>query len=166
MGDDVLDALLERSRAQAGGLRLTGKGSLFGELVKAVLERALEAELTAPWDGVQDGQTGVGPVPLQVPGALLGCAFPRYAGAALRCPAGSGGEAEVVVCDAEPVTAGDFGGDLVMGRGAGSARRHVLRQGSALGGGASPAHRPQPCLQPPVIRLDRVVRMPLNDMRG
>jgi len=49
MGDDLLDALLERSRAQAGGLRLTGEGSLLGELVKAVLERALEAELTAPW---------------------------------------------------------------------------------------------------------------------
>jgi putative transposase len=32
---------------EAGGLRLTGEGSMLGELVKAVLERALEAELTA-----------------------------------------------------------------------------------------------------------------------
>src|SRR5713101_3516849 len=45
--DRLLDALLERSRDQAGGLRLTGEGSMLGELVKAVLERALEAELTA-----------------------------------------------------------------------------------------------------------------------
>jgi hypothetical protein len=36
-------------RTQAGGLRLTGEGALLGELVKAVLERALAAELTAPW---------------------------------------------------------------------------------------------------------------------
>jgi putative transposase len=41
------DALLERSRDEAGGLRLTGEGSMLGELVKAVLERALDAELTA-----------------------------------------------------------------------------------------------------------------------
>ncbi len=47
MDDRLLDALLERSRDQAGGLRLTGEGSMLGELVKAVLERALEAELTA-----------------------------------------------------------------------------------------------------------------------
>src|SRR5882672_9737418 len=47
MGDRLLDALLERSRDQAGGLRLTGEGSMLGELVRAVLERALEAELTA-----------------------------------------------------------------------------------------------------------------------
>ena len=45
--DRLLDALLERSRDEAGGLRLTGEGSMLGELVKAVLERALEAELTA-----------------------------------------------------------------------------------------------------------------------
>jgi putative transposase len=32
---------------EAGGLRLTGEGSMLGELVKAVLERALGAELTA-----------------------------------------------------------------------------------------------------------------------
>src|ERR1039458_10105243 len=43
----LLDALPERSRDEAGGLRLTGEGSMLGELVKAVLERALEVELTA-----------------------------------------------------------------------------------------------------------------------
>ena len=37
--DRLLDALLERSRDQAGGLRLTGEGSMLGELVRAVLER-------------------------------------------------------------------------------------------------------------------------------
>src|SRR5712691_4913993 len=45
--DRLLDALLERSKDEAGGLRLTGEGSVLGELVKAVLERVLEAELTA-----------------------------------------------------------------------------------------------------------------------
>jgi putative transposase len=85
MDDALLDALLERSRDQAGGLRLTGEGSMLGELVRAVLERALEAELTAHLGygksergGGEGGnsrngaiaktvQTGVGPVPLQVP---------------------------------------------------------------------------------------------------
>jgi putative transposase len=85
MDDGLLDALLERSRDEAGGLRLTGEGSMLGELVKAVLERALEAELTAHL-GYEKGdpaghrsgnsrngaigkkvQTGVGPVALQVP---------------------------------------------------------------------------------------------------
>ena len=87
MDDRLLDALLERSRDEAGGLRLTGEGSMLGELVRAVLERALEAELTAhlgyerndragraggPPD-YRNGtigktvQTGVGPVPLAVP---------------------------------------------------------------------------------------------------
>ncbi|MGH3304709.1 MAG: hypothetical protein ACRDOK_24155, partial [Streptosporangiaceae bacterium] len=47
MDDRLLDALLQRSKDEAGGLRLTGEGSMLGELVKAVLERALEAELTA-----------------------------------------------------------------------------------------------------------------------
>src|SRR5713101_7255032 len=45
--DRLLDALLERSKDAAGGLRLTGAGSMLGELVAAVLERALQAELTA-----------------------------------------------------------------------------------------------------------------------
>jgi transposase-like protein len=85
MDDALLDALLERSRDSAGGLRLTGEGSLLGELVRAVLERALEAELTAHLGygkserggagagNARNGttfktvQTGVGPVPLQVP---------------------------------------------------------------------------------------------------
>ena len=86
MDDRLLDALAERSRDEAGGLRLTGEGSMLGELVKAVLERALEAELTAHL-GYERGdragrgghgdyrngtiaktvQTGVGPVPLAVP---------------------------------------------------------------------------------------------------
>jgi transposase-like protein len=84
MDDRLLDALLERSRDQAGGLRLTGEGSMLGELVRAVLERALEAEMAAHLGyerserGAAAGnarngttfktvQTGVGPVPLQVP---------------------------------------------------------------------------------------------------
>jgi hypothetical protein len=87
MDDRLLDALLERSRDEAGGLRLTGEGSMLGELVKAVLERALEAELTAHLGyehndragrggghgNYRNGtiaktvQTGVGPVPLAVP---------------------------------------------------------------------------------------------------
>ena len=83
--DRLLDALLERSRDEAGGLRLTGEGSMLGELVKAVLERALEAELTAHLGyarhdpaGHNSGnsrngtiskkvQTGIGPVPVEVP---------------------------------------------------------------------------------------------------
>jgi putative transposase len=85
MDDRLLDELLERSRDAAGGLRLTGEGSMLGELVKAVLERALEAELTAHLGygrhdpaGHHSGnsrngaiaktvQTGVGPVGLAVP---------------------------------------------------------------------------------------------------
>jgi putative transposase len=85
MDDRLLDALLERSRDEAGGLRLTGEGSMLGELVAAVLERALAAELTAHLGyepGERSGrgpgnarngsiaktvQTGVGPVPLRVP---------------------------------------------------------------------------------------------------
>jgi len=83
--DRLLDALLQRSRDEAGGVRLTGEGSMLGELVKAVLERALGAELTAhlgygPRDraGHNSGnsrngtigkkvQTGIGPVPVEVP---------------------------------------------------------------------------------------------------
>ena len=85
MEDRLLDALLERSRDEAGGLRLTGEGSMLGELVKAVLERALEAELTAHLGYAKNDpaghgsgnsrngvigktvQTGVGPVALEVP---------------------------------------------------------------------------------------------------
>jgi hypothetical protein len=43
----LLDELLERSKDEAGGLRLTGAGSMLGELVSAVLERALQGELEA-----------------------------------------------------------------------------------------------------------------------
>jgi putative transposase len=85
MDDRLLDALLERSRDEAGGLRLTGAGSMLGELIAAVLERALAAELTEHLGyqkhdlaGHGSGnsrngaiaktvQTGVGPVPVQVP---------------------------------------------------------------------------------------------------
>jgi len=87
MDDRLLDALLDRSRDEAGGLRLTGEGSMLGELVKAVLERALEAGLTAHLGygrneragrgggpgNYRNGtiaktvQTGVGPVGLAVP---------------------------------------------------------------------------------------------------
>jgi transposase-like protein len=84
MDDRLLDALLERSRDSAGGLRLTGEGSMLGELVRAVLERALEGEMAAhlgyekserggAGGNARNGsigktvQTGVGPVPLQVP---------------------------------------------------------------------------------------------------
>src|ERR1700688_4236062 len=80
MDDRLLDALLERSRDQAGGLRLTGEGSMLGELVRAVLERALEAEMAAhlgyekserggAGGNARNGaiaktvQTGAGPVP-------------------------------------------------------------------------------------------------------
>jgi transposase-like protein len=85
VGDRALDLLLARSKDGAGQLRLTGEGSMLGELVKAVLERALEAEMAAhlgygPHEraGHNTGnsrngtiaktvQTGVGPVPLAVP---------------------------------------------------------------------------------------------------
>ncbi|WSA29589.1 IS256 family transposase [Streptosporangium sp. NBC_01810] len=80
-----MDELLARSRDEAGGLRLTGENSMLGDLVKAVLERALEAELTAHLgytrhasEGYNSGnsrngairktvQTAVGPVKLSVP---------------------------------------------------------------------------------------------------
>jgi putative transposase len=77
--DRLLDELAARSRDEAGGLRLTGDGSMLGDLVKAVLERALEAGPTAQLgydrhaaDGYRSGdsrngkiaktvRTGVGP---------------------------------------------------------------------------------------------------------
>src|SRR6202167_1663265 len=84
MDDSLLDELLARSRDEAGGLRLTGEGSMLGELVRAVLERALESELTAHLGYEKGGrgdaggnarngniaktvQTGGGPVTLEVP---------------------------------------------------------------------------------------------------
>ncbi|MFD9950577.1 transposase, partial [Nonomuraea sp. NPDC059023] len=102
MGDRLLDELLARSRDEAGGLRLTGEGSMLGELVKAVLERALEAELSAhlgytkhDFDGYGTGnsrngkirktvQTGVGPVRVAVPrdraGSFEPALIPKRAG--------------------------------------------------------------------------------------
>jgi transposase-like protein len=44
---ELMDELLERSGDEAGGLRLTGEDSVLGDLVKALLERALAAELSA-----------------------------------------------------------------------------------------------------------------------
>lgn len=86
LGDEVLDLLLAQSKDEAGQLKLTGEGSMLGELVRAVLERAFEAELTAHlgYDkhdpaGNNSGnsrngagktktvQTGVGPVRITVP---------------------------------------------------------------------------------------------------
>jgi hypothetical protein len=54
--DRQLDALLERSRDSAGAQRLTAKGSMVGELVRAVPERALESELTARLAFGKDGR--------------------------------------------------------------------------------------------------------------
>jgi putative transposase len=47
MDDRLLDALLERSRDSAGGLRLTRRGIDARRAGQAVLGRTLEAELTA-----------------------------------------------------------------------------------------------------------------------
>jgi Transposase, Mutator family len=102
MDDRLLDALLERSKDAAGGLRLTGAGSMLGELVAAVLERALQSELAAhlgygrhetagrgsgnPRNGyiAKTVQTGVGPVPLAVPrdrnGSFEPLLIPKRAG--------------------------------------------------------------------------------------
>src|ERR1700678_173668 len=81
----LLDELLERSKDEAGGLRLTGEGSMLGELVSAVLQRALEGELAAHLgygkhdtagngraksrngDMAKTVQAGGGPAPLQSP---------------------------------------------------------------------------------------------------
>ena len=94
MDDRLLDALLERSKDEAGGLRLTGAGSMPGELVAAVPGRALQAELAAHLGygrhetaGRGSGnsrngyiaktvQTGVGPVPLAVPRDRAGSSGP------------------------------------------------------------------------------------------
>jgi transposase-like protein len=85
LGNEVLDALLERSKDENDGLRLTGEGSMLGDLIKAVLERALEGEISAHLGygkhdpaGNNSGnsrngatrktvQTGIGPVHLSVP---------------------------------------------------------------------------------------------------
>ena len=45
LADDVwLDELIDR--AEAGGVRLTGEGGFLPEMIKAVLERGMKAELT------------------------------------------------------------------------------------------------------------------------
>jgi putative transposase len=91
LGDEVLDMLLAQSKDEAGQLKLTGEGSMLGELVRAVLERALEGELTAHLGygkhdpaGNNTGnsrngagktktvQTGVGPVRITVPRDRVG----------------------------------------------------------------------------------------------
>lgn len=46
VGDENLDALLEKSKDQDGN-PADRKGSMPGDLVKAVLERGLESELTS-----------------------------------------------------------------------------------------------------------------------
>nr|WP_171074638.1 transposase [Nonomuraea basaltis] len=102
--DRLLDELLVRSRDEAGGLRLTGEGSMLGDLVKVVLERALEAELTAHLGytrheqgagaavgNARNGkigktvQTGVGPVRLAVLRDRAGSFEPCW------CPSGRAG---------------------------------------------------------------------------
>ena len=104
MDDRLLDALLDRSRDEAGGLRLTGEGSMLGELVKAVLERALEAELTAHL-GYERGDragrrrprtTATAPSPRRCRPASGRCRWPcRGTGPARSsrcwCPSGPGG---------------------------------------------------------------------------
>ncbi len=87
LDDRLLDALLERSNDAAGGLRLTGEGSMLCELVKAVLERALQAELTAhlSYDlhhpaGRCSGNSLNGAISKQVHTLIgpVGLAVPRY----------------------------------------------------------------------------------------
>jgi putative transposase len=78
MDNRLLDALPERSRDEAGGLRLTGEGSMLGELVKAVLERALDAELTAHLGYERRERPGITP------------AIPATGRSPRRCRPGSG----------------------------------------------------------------------------
>ena len=81
--DRLLDALLERSRDEAGGLLLTGEGSMLGELVKAVLERALEAELTAHLGYERNDRVGRG----GATGTIATARSPRRCrSASARCP--------------------------------------------------------------------------------
>jgi hypothetical protein len=66
----------------------------------------------------------------------------------------------------DPVAGGDVGGEFIV------AAAEVLDE--RVTGGHDPrgpvafeaAHRPQPGFQPPVICLDRVVRVPLDGMQG
>src|SRR5215212_9780101 len=89
----LLDRLMER--VDGDGLRLTGEGGFLPEMVKAVLERGLQAELTEHL-GYEKGdpagrgspnsrngttpktlQTEVGPVPLDTPRDRAGSFEPR-----------------------------------------------------------------------------------------
>jgi putative transposase len=83
LDDQLLDQMVAKVRAD--GARLTGPGSFLSEMVKAVLERGLQAELTdhlgyQPGEAAGRGtgnsrngstpktvQTEIGPVPLAVP---------------------------------------------------------------------------------------------------
>src|SRR5260370_25520525 len=128
MDDRLVDALLERSRDAAGGLRLTGEGSMLGELVRAVLDRALEAELTAHLGygrneragrgggpgNYRNGtiaktvQTGVGPVPLAVPRDRAGTFEPLLV--PQRAGGGAGGLDGIVL---RPYAPGMSGPDIL-----------------------------------------------------
>ena len=88
MDDRLLDALLERSRDEAGGLRLTGEGSMLGELVRAVLERALEAELTAHLGYAKNDRAGRGGGPANYRNGTIGKTVQTGVG-----PGGPGGAA-------------------------------------------------------------------------
>jgi putative transposase len=89
----LLDALMDR--VDAGGLALTGDGGFLPEMIKAVLERGLAAELTGHL-GYEKGDpagrgspnsrngstpktlaTEIGPVPLEVPRDRAGTFEPR-----------------------------------------------------------------------------------------
>jgi putative transposase len=89
----LLDELM--SRVDDGGLTLTGQGGFLPEMIKAVLERGLTAELTSHlgyekgdpagrgWPNSRNGTTGktlateVGDVPLDVPRDRAGSFEPR-----------------------------------------------------------------------------------------
>jgi hypothetical protein len=81
-------------------------------------------------------------------------------------PAGSDHEREFVEGDAEPVTVRGLGGDVVV------AAAQVLHEGVSRGENPAravtlqPAHRPQPCFQPPVVCPGRIVRMSFDGMQG
>src|SRR5579862_7604884 len=112
---ELLDAgLLDRvmSRAESGELALTGEGGFLPEMVKAVLERGLAAELTGHL-GYEKGDpagrgtpnsrngsspktlaTEVGPVPLAVPRDRDGSFEPRLVPKGARR---AGGLDEIVI---------------------------------------------------------------------
>ena len=94
LADDTwLDELIDR--AESGGVQLTGEGGFLPELVKAVLERGLDAELTGhvgyergdpAGRGSPNSRNGttpktvaseIGPLPLEVPRDRAGSFEPR-----------------------------------------------------------------------------------------